>query len=185
MSVQTAAPRVLVVEDEPEVAETYRTALRDEFEVDLATSAEEALDIVADGHDVVVVDQRLSDRPGDHVISEINERNLACRIVKVLEEEPEVGVLELRCTDYVVTPVDGQELIETVGRVVRIGEYADRRRELGSKKLKRNVMEVEHSRSELADDETYQELNDEIRRLEAAVDEIESELGLENVDRFL
>lgn len=167
------------------IAETYEQALQDEYEVDTATSVEEALDVIDEDHDVVILDRQLSQETDLVIVDELQKQGVDCRIVLVFDEEPTASVLELGCTDYLVTPVDGQELTETVGRVVQIGEYVDRRRELGSKKLTRNVMEVEHSESELADDDTYQELTAEIERLESAVDEIEDELGLEDVDRFL
>jgi DNA-binding response OmpR family regulator len=167
------------------IVETYAESLQDEYDVDTATSVAEALGVIDDDHDVVVIDRQLSREADVVVVDELQKRGVDCRIVLVLDEEPSESVLELGCTDYLVTPVDGQELTETVRRVLRIGEYVDRRRELGSKKLTRNVMEVEHSEHELADDESYRELNAEIERLEAVVDEIEAELGLEDIDRFL
>ncbi len=185
MSAQTASPRVLVVTDIQHIAETYAQSLQRQHVVDTATSIEEALEVIDGDHDVVVLNRQLSQNADVGVVDELQKRGDDCQVVLVFDDEPEASVLELGCTDYLVTPVDGQELSETVGRVVRIGEYVDRRRELGSKKLTRNVMEVEQTESELADNDAYQELNAEIDRLESEIDEIEAELGLEDVDRFV
>lgn len=185
MPAQTASARVLVVMGIEHIAETYEQSLQDEYEVDTAVGLEEAFAVIDEDHDVVILDRQLSQDTDVVVVDELQKQGVDCRIILVFDEEPQTSVLELGCTDYIVTPVDGQELNETVRRVIQIGEYVDRRRELGSKKLTRNVMEVEHSESELASDDTYRELTAEIERLESVVDDIEAELGLEDVDRFL
>lgn len=185
MSARTARPRVLVAMCTEHVAETYEQSLQEEYDVDTATSVEAAFDIVDEDHDVVVFDRQLSEDADVVVVDELQKRGNDCRVVLVFDEEPEASVLELGCTDYLVTPVDDRAVNATVGRVIRIGEYVARRRELGSKKLKRNVMEVEATGNDLADDDTYRELTAEIERLESVIDEIEAELGLEDVDRFL
>jgi len=130
VSEQTAPPRVLVVMGIEHIAETYEQTLQDEYEVDTATGVAEALDVIGEDHDVVILDGQLSQDADVVIVDELQKRGVDCRIVLVFDEEPAASVLELGCTDYLVTPVDGEELNETVGRVIQIGKYVDRRREL-------------------------------------------------------
>ncbi|MFB6232621.1 MAG: response regulator [Haloarculaceae archaeon] len=182
---QSQDPRVLVVDDEQRVAETYRLRLEDDYDVEVATSGKEALEVVDHEHDVVLLDRRMPGVTGDEVLAELNSRDIDAQIVMVTAVEPDPSVVELQCTDYVVKPVENPELSEVVERALALREYSDRRQELGTKKLKRNVLEVELSEYELEESEQYHELNAEIERLEREVDSLEADLGLENVDRFV
>jgi DNA-binding response OmpR family regulator len=176
---------VLVVDDEERVADTYRLRLVDEYDVDVATDGREALETVDDSHDVVLLDRRMPDISGDEVLGEIRSRDLDLQVVMVTAVDPDFDLVEMQCDDYVVKPVDRETMQTVVERVLRVAEYSDRRRELGAKKLRRNVLEVEMRESELDRSDEYQRLEDDIEALEATVDDIEDELGLEDVDRFL
>jgi len=185
VSPDSDVPRVLVVDDEERVADTYRLRLTDEYDVDDVTSGREALDIVGERHDVVLLDRRMPDISGDEVLEEIRSTELDCQVVMVTAVDPDFDLVEMQCDDYIVKPVDRETLQDIVERVLQIAEYSERRRTLGAKKLKRNVLEVEMRESELAQNEEYQGLETSIDELEAEVDDLENELGLEEVDRFL
>ena len=177
--------RVLVVDDEEAVTDPYRLRLDAEYDVDVATGGREALATVDDSHDVVLLDRRMPEISGDEVLEEICSRGLDCKVVMVTAIDPDFDILEMKCDDYIVKPIEDGQLHEVVDRVLRIAEYSDRRQELGAKKLKRNVLEVEMRDKELQDSEEYQRLEAEISEVEEEVDELEDELGLENVDRFM
>jgi DNA-binding response OmpR family regulator len=177
--------RVLIVDDEERVADTYRLRLQSTYDVDVALGGRDALELVSDDHDVVLLDRRMPDISGDEVLDEIRSRDLDCKVVMVTAVDPDFDIVEMQCDDYIVKPVDDGQLQEVVDRVLRIAEYSERRQKLGAKKLKRNVLELEMRDDELGDSEEYQRLEDEIADLETEVDELEDELGLENVDRFL
>jgi len=174
-------PRILVVDDDENVVETFRIRLQDEYDVDVATSGQEALKRASDEHDVVLLDRQMPGLSGDQVLEELVQRNHDCRVIMVTAVEPDPSILDLSCTDYVVKPVDGPELERAIDRALRISEYDDRQRELSSKKLKRNVLEVELTDHELQESERYQRLVADIDRLESEVDELESSLDLDDV----
>ena len=185
MSSASARASVLVVDDEESVAETYRLRLRDAYDVDVALSGHDALEMVDDGYDVVLLDRRMPDISGDEVLEEIRDRAIDCKVVMVTAVDPDFDIVEMACDDYVVKPLDDGQLGAVVERVRKVAEYSDRRQELGAKKLKRNVLEVEKREDELLDNDEYQRLEADIAALESDVDDLEAELGLEEVDRFL
>ncbi len=185
MSGQEGRATVLIVDDEERVAETYKIRLRDDYAVDIATGGREALEMVDDGYDVVLLDRRMPDVSGDEVLEEIRDRGLSCKVVMVTAVDPDVTLVEMDCDDYIVKPVAKNELHEAIDRALRIATYGERRQELGAKKLKRNVLEVEMHEEELQQSDQYQALEAEIEALETEVDELEAELGIEEVDRFL
>jgi DNA-binding response OmpR family regulator len=185
VSGQEERANVLIVDDEERVAETYRIRLRDDYDVDVATGGREALEMVDEDHDVVLLDRRMPDVSGDEVLDEIRERDLSCKVVMVTAVDPDFDLVNMECDDYIVKPVEDNELHEAIDRALQIAAYGQRRQELGAKKLKRNVLDVEMHEEERKESEEYQTLEAEIADLEAEVDELEADLGIEEVDRFL
>jgi len=185
VSGQEERANVLIVDDEERVAETYRIRLQDNYDVDVATGGREALEMVDDDDDVVLLDRRMPDVSGDEVLDEIRGRELSCKVVMVTAVDPDFDLVEMKCDDYIVKPVEKNELHEVIDRALQIAAYGQRRQELGAKKLKRNVLEVEMHEEELEESEEYQLLEREIEDLEQEVGELEAKLGIEEVDRFL
>ena len=185
MSTDNDRGRVLVVDDEANVADTYRLRLEDHYDVDVARGGREALDMVDESYDVVLLDRRMPDISGDEVLEEIRSRELDLKVVMVTAVDPDFDLVEMACDDYIVKPVEEGELREAIARVRKVAEYSDRRQEFGAKKLKRNVLEIEMREEELEASPEYQRLEDAIEELEAEVDDLEDDLGLEDVDRFL
>lgn len=176
---------MLVVDDEEPVVEMYTAAFPDEYDVVAATSGADALDIVDDGFDVVVLDRRMPEVSGDEVLEGIHRRGVDCQVVLVTAVEPDRSVIDLQWTDYVVKPIRPAALKEVVERCLRIAAYSDRRQELTSKKLKRNVLEVELDAATLEDSAEYQRLLADIERLEAEVAALENSLESRDIERAL
>lgn len=178
-------PRVLVVDDEESVVEMYTATLPAAYDVVTATSGARALDVVDDGFDVVVLDRRMSEISGDEVLEAIHRRGIDCHIIMVTAVEPDSSVIDLQWTDYVVKPIRPEALREVVERGLRIVEYSDRRRELTSKKLRRNVLEVELDAETLEDSAEYQRLLADIERLETEIATLEDGLERQDIERVL
>ena len=64
---------------------------------------------------------------------------------------------------------------------MKLSEYDDQLRELSSKKLKRNVLQVEKTDSELTESDTFQRLAREISEMEEITAGIADELGSDYV----
>ncbi|MFW6434796.1 MAG: response regulator transcription factor [Halovenus sp.] len=185
MTSATDRPRVLIVDDEERVANTYDLRLSSEYETEIALSGETALQTVDEETDVVLLDRRMPGMSGDEVLEEIRKRGLDCRVVMLTAVDPDFEIAEMDIDDYVVKPVDREELISVVERALTISEYNEQMQELSSLKLKRNVLEVELSGRELAESEKYQRLEADIEQLEAEIQSMEDTLDIEQVDLYL
>ncbi|MFC7175719.1 response regulator transcription factor [Halosegnis marinus] len=167
-------PSVLVVDDEPRVAEGYATWLADDYEVRVATDGDEALAEVA-GAGVVVLDRRMPGRSGDEVLRALRERDADCRVAMATAVDPERGDAALPFDAYLTKPVERDELRATVERLAALSTYADRFYELTSLRVRRNVLEVETNGA----DEEVAELNDRIDELESRLAAIERAADIE------
>ncbi|WP_136715688.1 response regulator [Halorientalis salina] len=165
---------VLVVDDEQRAADTYASALGEEYEVLTAYGGREALSIVDDDVDVVLLDRRMSELSGDEVLEEILHRKLDCRVAMVTAVNPDFDILELGFDDYVVKPVGKDGLLATVERLLAMAEYDETHTRLSSLQLKRNVLALEKSDAELDESEEFERLEARIDELEAQLDDIES-----------
>lgn len=177
MAVEDGTARVLVVDDEPPLAETYASVLADEYEVETACSGEAALETLDDSFDVVLLDRRMPDMAGDEVLDRIHRRSVDPRVALVTAVQPDFDIIEMGIDHYLVKPVDKATLAEAVETLVALDSYRDAKADLSTKRLKRNLLEVEKTREELADNDAYQELEAEIEALKQEIAAIEADFG--------
>ena len=163
-------PLVLVVEDEPDLADLYAAWLGDEFRVRTAYGGHEALEQLDDDVDAILLDRRMPGLSGDEVLVAVRDRGIDCRVAMVTAVEPDYDILEMGFDDYLVKPVTKEALRSTVDGLLRRGQYDTGVQELFSLTSKKAILEAEKSASELADNEEYQELTDRIEELRADLD---------------
>jgi len=167
---------ILVVDDEEVVRESFALYLEPlGYAVRTVDSGEAALAAVDDDVDVVLLDRRMPDRSGDEVLEEVRARNVDCQIALVTAVDPDFDIVTIDCDDYLVKPVDRDDLVETVERLELLDEYDEAQRELSTLRVKRNVLEVEKHPSALEDSVEFRRLQNRIDELEAELDELQSE----------
>jgi len=119
--------RILVVEDEPSIAENLAYSLKTEgFEVCLAATGGEALPYFTDKCDqtapaLVILDVGLPDMSGFDVCREIRSRS-SVPVIFLTAREAEIDRvvgLELGADDYVVKPFSPRELVARVRAILR------------------------------------------------------------------
>ena len=167
-------PLVLVVEDEPDLADLYAAWLGDEYRVRTAYGGQEALDELDeadDAVDAILLDRRMPGLSGDEVLSAVRERGIDCRVAMVTAVEPDFDILKMGFDDYLVKPVTSDTLRETVEGLLRRGEYDTEMQELFSLTSKKAMLETEKSATELSDHEEYQRLTDRIGELRSRADQ--------------
>ena len=121
-----AVPRVLVVEDEPDIAALIAYQLtREGFRVETAGNGPEALDAVGrEVPDLVVLDRMLPGLSGDEVLARLKAEAATSGVpVLVLtakrEQEDRIEGLELGADDYLTKPFSPRELVLRARAILR------------------------------------------------------------------
>lgn len=116
------AQRILVVEDEPAIAESVAYALkRDGFGVDIAGTCEEATKGAA-GAALIVLDLMLPDGSGFDLIGQWRRKGELTPIIVLSSRDGEadrVAALETGADDYVMKPFSPREVVARVRAVLR------------------------------------------------------------------
>jgi two-component system KDP operon response regulator KdpE len=116
-------PRVLVVDDEPQILRALQTNLRGAgYEVDTASTGEGALAAAAmRPPDAVILDLVLPDRSGTEVCRELRTWSSApVLVLSVVGDEPEkVAALDAGADDYIQKPFGIEELLARLRAVLR------------------------------------------------------------------
>jgi two-component system KDP operon response regulator KdpE len=117
------SPRVLVVDDEPQIVRGLRVVLRNAgFEVDSAGTKEEALDALSHRPpDAVLLDLVLPDGSGVDVCRQVRQWSHVPIVVvsAVGDEREKVRALDAGADDYVTKPFGSQELAARLRAVLR------------------------------------------------------------------
>jgi len=170
-------PLVLVVEDERDLSDLYRTWLGKTYRVRTARDGRAALDELDDEVDVVLLDRRMPDLSGDEVLDRIRELDLDCRIAMVTAVEPDTDIVDMAFDDYLVKPVSEEELVRTVENLRIRDEYGDGVKRLFSLASKKALLESEKDMLELESSSDYQRLCSDLGDLRADLDDKLARLG--------
>src|SRR5438874_2240980 len=115
-------PRILVVEDEPAIAESISYALtRDGYAVTLAPTLADAERELA-GMDLVVLDLMLPDGSGFDLLGRIRRTAASIAVIILSSRDAEadrVAALETGADDYVTKPFSPREIVARVRAVLR------------------------------------------------------------------
>jgi two-component system response regulator AdeR len=176
-------PVVLIVEDEPDVAETYRLWLEDEYEIRMAANGDEGIEQLDEDISVVLLDRMMPGLSGGEVLEHIRDRGLDCRVAMVTAVEPDFDILEMGFDAYLSKPVKSDQLRETVRNLLERSEYDTLLQEYYSLVEKQATLEATKTAAELDD-------NAEYKRLTSRIDELRDELsdtlgGIEDDDDFI
>ena len=106
----TETRRILVVEDEADLATVFDLWLQERYEVDVLASGNEAIAALDDTIDVVFLDRRMSDGSGEQVLAELQTRDLPCQVVIVSAMSPDVLLLDYDYALYLTKPVGMDDL---------------------------------------------------------------------------
>ncbi|SIR81977.1 DNA-binding response regulator, OmpR family, contains REC and winged-helix (wHTH) domain [Haladaptatus litoreus] len=176
-------PTILVVDDEKDVTDLYATWLEDSFDVRRAYEGHEALNLLDNEVNVVLLDRRMPGLSGDEVLAELRNRDLRSRVVMVTAVKPDFDIIEMGFDDYLVKPVSKDDLYTTVEGMLTRVEYDDQMQKYFSLVSKKAVLETEKSEEELADNDEYRRLESKVETLRNSVDDARETLS--NHDDFV
>ncbi|MXR50131.1 response regulator [Halovenus sp. WSH3] len=171
----TEPATVLVVDDEPDVADAYAAQLESEYIVSTAYGGQEALDKIDDAVDVVLLDRRMPGISGDEVLAKIRERDLNIRVAMVTAVDPDFDIIEMPFDDYVIKPVSRDDLFETIDRLLACSEYEEKLRRYYALTAKHATLIANKPESELQESEQFQQLKSEMSAVRDELDEAISE----------
>lgn len=176
-------PVVLIVEDEPDVAETYRLWLEDEYQVTVAENGDEGLEKLDGDVDIVLLDRMMPGLSGDEVLEHIRSEKLGCRVAMVTAVEPDFDILEMGFDAYLSKPVQSDQLRMTVRNLLERSEYDTLLQEYYSLVEKQATLEATKTGTELANSADYEQLKDRIESLRGELSETLG--GIEDDEDFI
>jgi len=170
-------PTILLVDDDPQVVEVYVGYLQGLYNLQKATSGQEALEKITDETDVVLLDRRMPTMSGDEVVEAIREQGYDCRIALVTALTPEVEIVDMGIDDYLVKPVTRSKLRNVVDSLIRYQEYDEVLTEYFELARKAAALENRSLPAPLELSSEYQQLITRLSSLEA-----EAEAALEQAE---
>jgi len=162
--------RVVVVDDEPGLADLYVAWLSGTYDVEAATNGDDALDAIDGGVDVVFLDRRMPDTSGDEVLLELRERGLDAAVALVTAVDAGDDVLELPLDAYLAKPVERNALTAAVDRLCPRQTYGEPLRRYFSLAARRDAVDAVTRPEERRANEAYTELVAELESLRTELD---------------
>ncbi|AGB15758.1 response regulator with CheY-like receiver domain and winged-helix DNA-binding domain [Halovivax ruber XH-70] len=164
-------PHVLVVEDEPDLADLYGAWLDDDYSVETVYDGADGLEAIDESVDVVLLDRRMPGLSGDTVLDTIRERSLDCRVAMVTAVEPDFDIIEMGFDDYLVKPVSSGDLTSVVDQLLLRSTYDDQLQEYFSLAAKKALLDAQKTEAERSASQEYDQLTDELAVVRTKVDD--------------
>ncbi|MFQ3293526.1 MAG: two-component system response regulator AdeR [Natronomonas sp.] len=172
MPADTEQTRVLIVEDEQNLADLYRIWLVGEYDVRTAYSGKAALESMADREaDVVLLDRRMPGLSGDEIAGRLDESDCDTSVVMVTAVVPSPEMATLPINDYIIKPIKKEQLQSTVETAALVRTYDDDISELLSLISRQQALEEEVPTDELEASEEFDRLVNKIGELTDSVDD--------------
>ena len=160
------ATRVLIVEDKKDLATAYSKVLSKEYDVTTAIGGAQALEMVDESADIVLLDRRMPGISGDEVLATIRDRGLSVAVGLITAVEPAADILEMDLDEYVLKPIDNEELLTLVAELVHRRACSDDLRKYFALASKRWAFE----HADRQDSAVYETLTDRLEQARQSLD---------------
>ena len=167
MSDETPKATVLAVDDEPDLAELYRVYLDPAYDVRVATGGEEAVELMDESVDVVLLDRRMPDMSGHEVLSVIREADYDARVAMLTAVEPDIDIVDLPFDDYKTKPVTKEGLLTLVKVLLHRAEFDEQSQEFFALASKKAALEAAGTTG----NDEYEELIEQMELVRDRVDD--------------
>ncbi len=161
---------VLVVDDETAVADAYTAQLESLYQVRTAYGGEEAIELVDQDVDVMLLDRRMPSMSGDEVLKRVQSRQVECRVIMVTAVDPDFDIVEMPFEDYLQKPVGRAELRGAIERQITARSYDERFDEFLELNTKIGLLEEQKPTQELENSDQLQEIKERAETLKADLD---------------
>jgi len=116
-------PQILIVDDEKNILEAFKFLLQDKYKVLTSDSGKEALKIIDEIEvDIVLLDIMMPDMDGLEVLEKIKEKDPSIEVVMITATKTvttAVKAMKLGAVDYLVKPVDNDDILLSIERIVK------------------------------------------------------------------
>ncbi|OGF45274.1 MAG: hypothetical protein A2231_11120 [Candidatus Firestonebacteria bacterium RIFOXYA2_FULL_40_8] len=116
-------PQILIVDDEKNILEAFKFLLQDKYKVLTTDSGKDALKILDEVEvDIVLLDIMMPDMDGLEVLGKIKEKYPSIEVVMVTATKTvttAVKAMKLGAYDYLVKPVDNDDILISIQRIVK------------------------------------------------------------------
>jgi DNA-binding response OmpR family regulator len=161
---------VLIVDDERSLRKMYEASLDDVYEVVTAADGNAALEAMNDNIDVVLIDRRMPGLSGGEVLRTLRERGNDVAAAMVTAVEPAEDIIDLPFDDYLVKPVDRNQLLSTVELLANRAQFDEKSREYYRLAAKKATLKSEDGFDHTASKD-YQQLTAKMSQLREELDE--------------
>jgi len=167
---------ILVVDDERDLADLYSMWIDDQYEVRTAYGGAEALEMMDEAVDVVLLDRRMPDMTGDEVLDRIREQEFESRVVMVTAVDPGLDIIEMDFDEYLTKPVSRPELNRVIENMRIQLRRSGALKEHTSVSNKMAALEAELDPETLEESNEYRDLRARLQHLgDSLSDHLESE----------
>ncbi len=156
------APVVLIIDDEPDLADLYAEWLGGGYTVRTASDGETALRHFDDAVEVVLLDRQLPDTSGEELLGQLKDAGVECQFAMLTGVEPGFEILKLDIDEYVRKPIEGAELRELVDRLEERNAVEEAIGSYLALLSKKRALESEYDAAELDSEPSYRSLTGEI-----------------------
>lgn len=126
--------RILAIDDESSILESYRIALEDLYEVEVAQNGDAGLSLLDSSiYDLVLLDIAMPGLSGLDVLKEIRQQEYDCTVIMVTvykDVETVVEAMKAGADDYLTKPFKVAELRHAIERALRVLELERKNRSL-------------------------------------------------------
>lgn len=176
-------PSILVVDDDRQLADMYATWLRGEYDVRTAYGGEEAIEVMDEGVDVALVDRLMPRISGGEVLEHVRTTDeYDCRVSIVTAVDPDFDIIGMGFDEYLIKPIQREEIKAVVGSLVTRAEYDEKLQEFFSLASKRAALEIEKSAYELDANDAYAKLTAEFERIRCDLDRTAREMSSRDLE---
>lgn len=167
---------VLVADDNRDVVTAFAAYLGEDYDVRTAHDGDAAIESLDETVDVVLLDRDMPGTSGDEVLKHVESAGLTCRVAMVSGMEPDFDVVDMGFDDYLVKPIDGEVLRETVEHLHRRATYDAKLQECFALASKQALLKREKDEDELEESEEFSRLKRRLESVRSTLDDTISTL---------
>lgn len=163
--------KVLIVEDETDLLDSYAALLETRYTVETATNGPDALAAIDAETDLVILDRRLPEHSGEEVLSGIREQDFDPRVLFCSAVVPGPEIVPMEPDGYLHKPVSVDDLFDAIEKQLELMDAPAEVREYHTLEQLREAIESEGIETGIRNDPRYQRLLERIEAAERAIDD--------------